>query len=71
MTDEEWYIRTHHMGRWPVKDVSIFEQARKEVNCNIKIYPSHEAAFIWLIAVDKGESYKYFWIKVRQLQRKH
>ena len=71
MNNKTWqYILKHHMGRWHLANTVAFREASRLSKCRIKIYSSCEPDYIWLVAVDKGKSYKEFWLQYRLLCRK-
>jgi len=63
------YILHNHIGRWHIDNVPLFKEASKLSGCPIDLYCSVEKDYMWLIRVNKNESYKRFWVCYRTLLR--
>ena len=71
MTEEEryQYILHNHMGRWHTDNILLFKEASRISGDPVEFFYSKEDDYIWLIRVNKNESYKRFWIYYRTLLR--
>ena len=67
MLNSDHLIR-HHMGRWPIKNVPLYEKASTMTGDRIQIFLSQESGYVWLVAADNGQSYRNFWLTVRLLE---